>query len=127
MNGKAAAVLLTGLLCACAQPQPQPPATPAPPAPPPAPAAAPATQPTADRYVNIRRATCGAMLALSPDDRAAASMFYIGYVSRRFGVSTINVGLIPSIEGLALDYCGIEPNRPVADAYAEAFQDTRRW
>jgi len=54
-------------------------------------------------------------------------MFYIGYQARRFGSRAVNVGTIPSIEGLALDYCGINPNRTVASAFAEAYAEARRW
>jgi hypothetical protein len=127
MNGKTGiALLVVGLLSACAPPQPAPP--PAPPAP--APAAAPtavAAVPSGDRLVSIRGARCDRLLALSEDDRAAASMFYIGYEARRFGTRAINVATIPSITGLALDYCALNPNRPVADVYAEAYLETRRW
>ena len=125
MNRKSAIVLLSGLVCACAQTPPPPPA-----APPPAPAAvspAPVVEATADRYVTILHATCDAYLALTPDDRAAASMFYIGYQARRYGSRAINVSAIPSIEGLALDYCGFNPNRTVADVFAEAYLEARKW
>ncbi|HTQ32698.1 MAG TPA: HdeA/HdeB family chaperone [Stellaceae bacterium] len=124
MNRKTAFVLLSGLLCACAPVQP-----PGPPAPPPAPAPAPApaAESTTNHYVTIQRASCDTYLQLSADDRAAASMFYIGYVSRRYGARAINVSTIPSIEGLALDYCGINPNRTVASAFAEAYLEARRW
>ena len=131
MNTKAAIVLLSGLVCACA-PVPAPaPAPPAPAAPPPAAAApapiTPAVQATADHYVTILRATCDTYLALAPDDRAAASMFYIGYQARRVGTRAVNVSAIPSIEGLALDYCSFDPRRTVASAFAEAYREARGW
>jgi len=126
MIRSAAILLLPGLLLACVQPQPQPPAAAPPPAP--AAAAAPAAAPVqADRYVNIRRATCATYLGLSPDDRGVATMFYIGYEANRFRTGTINVALIPSIEGMAQDFCAAQPNRTVASAFAEAFAEARRW
>ena len=126
MYGKTAVVLLSGLLCACVQAQPPAPA--APPAPPPAAAPAPAAEaPIGDRIVTIRRATCGRFLELSADDRAAASMFYIGYQASRSRAGTINVNLVPSIEALALDYCAGYPNRTVAEAFAQAYWETRKW
>jgi len=82
MNGKTAAVLLSGLLVACAQTQPQEATAPSAPSPPPAPAAAPASAAESapvDHIVNIQRALCGDLMRLAPDDRAAATMFYIGY------------------------------------------------
>jgi hypothetical protein len=137
MNSKATAVLLSGLLFACAQTQPQETAAPSAPSPPaasaPAPAVAPApTQPSAaesaptNHIVNIRRASCQDLLRLSPEDRAAATMFYIGYQASRLRATTINVGVIPSIEAQAVIYCQENPDRPVAQAFAQAYQRTRR-
>jgi len=129
MNGKAAAVLLSGLLVGCVQTQP-PEAT-APTAPPAAAAPAPAQAPAAaaapaDHIVRIREATCQDVLGLAPDDRAAATMFYIGYQASRFRSKTINVALIPSIEGQALAYCEENPDRTVVQAFAKAYSEARR-
>jgi hypothetical protein len=65
------------------------------------------------------------LLALQPDDRQEASMFYVGYSARRYGTRAINVGLIQSIIRVALDYCTAEPNRTVASAFAEAYTEMR--
>lgn len=124
MNGKLAVILLSGLLFACAPAQPPQPA--APPAPPPTPAAAPAPTAAGEHYVNILGARCDALLALSPDDRVQASMFYIGYMARRYRVRSANVGLIPSMVGRATDYCSANPNRTVASVFADVYRDTRR-
>ena len=91
MNGKTAFVLLSGVLsgslCACVQPPAPAPAAPQPaPVAAPAPAPAPVAEPTpGDRWVSIRGATCERLLELSPDDRAAASLFCTGYQAARFG------------------------------------------
>jgi hypothetical protein len=61
---------------------------------------------------------------LSPDDRAAAAMFYIGYQAARFRASTIDVAVIPSIEAQAFVYCQENPDEPVARAFAEAYSRT---
>jgi len=141
MNWKTGAVLLFGWLVACAQTpspeatappeqaqalatapaQPPPSAQPPPPAPTPAAGAAPE-----DHIVNIRGASCEDLLRLSPEDREAASMFYIGYQASRFRARTINVGVIPSIEAQAVTYCTENPRRPVAQAFAEAYSRTPR-
>jgi len=129
MNGKTAAVLLSGLLVACAQTQPQEATAPAAPSPPPAPAAAPASAADlgpVDHIVSIRGALCGDLMRLAPDDRAAATMFYIGYQASRFRARTINVAVIPSIEAQALIYCEENPDRPVVEAFAEAYLAARR-
>lgn len=136
MKGKTAALLVSGLLAACAQP-PSPEAT-APPAPaaaapaqppasaPAAPAAPAAAAPPTNHIVSIRGAGCQDLLKLSPEDRSAASMFYIGYQASRLRASTINVGTIPSIEAQAVTYCEQNPNRTVADVFAEAFVRSRK-
>ena len=134
MNRTTAAVLLSGLLGACAQTQaPESAATPAsaeataPPAQAPAPEPAPAaTSPPADHFVNIQGARCEDLLRLSPEDRDAASMFYIGYQASRLRARTVNVSLIPSIEAQAVTYCAENPRRSVAQAFAEAYSRTRR-
>jgi hypothetical protein len=143
MNAKTAAVLLSGLIVACAPTQPPNPAPPpAPPSaqvqappPPPAPAKAPAQAqakaPAAEsvpvnHIVDIQRASCQDLLKLSPDDREEASMFYIGYQASHFRSRTINVSVIPSIEAQALIYCAENPDQPVAQAFAEAYLRTGR-
>ena len=131
MSRKTAAVLLSGLLVACAQTQPPEATVPPAPSPPPVPASAAAPAPAAeaapvDHIVSIREARCGDLLRLSPDDRAAATMFYIGYQASRFRARTINVALIPSIEAQALTYCEENPDRPVVQAFAEAYLEARR-
>jgi len=128
MNGKTAFVLLSGVLsgsgslCACVQP----PEAAAPAAPPP-PAPAPVAEPTpGDRWVSIRGATCERLLELSPDDRAAASLFYTGYQAARFGSRAINVAAIPNAEEWAESYCAEHPGRPAVEAFRQAYRQTLR-
>ena len=127
MNGKIGVVLLSGLLFACVQ-QP-PPNTAAAPPPPPvaAPAPAPiAAAPPASRFVSIRGARCARLLELPEDDRAAASLFYIGYQASRLNARTINVGRIPDAEAEALSLCDASPNQTVANAFRRAYLRTLR-
>jgi len=137
MNVKTAGVLLSGLLVACAQTQSQDATAPPGPAlaqaPTPAQAPAPVQAPppvaesaSADHIVIIRGASCENLLRLSPEDRAAASMFYIGYQASRFRARTINVGVIPSIAAQALTYCEENPDRSVVEAFGDAYLRTRR-
>ena len=131
MNRKTAFVLLSGVLsgslCACVQP-PDAPAPAAPTPPPvaaPAPAPAPVAEPTpSNRRVSIQEATCERLLQLSPDDRAAASLFYIGYQAARFGSRAINVAAIPNAEEWAESYCAEHPGRPAVEAYRQAYRQT---
>jgi len=127
MNGKIGVVLLSGLLFACVQAPP--PNTAAAPPPPPAvapPSAPVAEAPPANRRVNIRAVRCARLLELPEDDRAAASLFYIGYQASRLGARTINVGRIPDAEARALSYCEASPNRSAADAFRQAYLRTLR-
>lgn len=120
MNGKIAVVLLSGLLFACVQAQPPeaspPPAPPAPPAPAPV-----AEAPPVDRTVVIRRASCADLIRLSLEDREDASMFYIGYQSAQLHVRTVNVGAIPTMLSLAVNYCVAHPDRTAVEAFAKAY------
>jgi hypothetical protein len=127
MNGKIGVVLLSGLLFACVQTPP--PNTAA--APPPPPVAAPvpapiAVAPPANRWVSIRAVRCARLLELPGDDRAAASLFYIGYQASRLGARTINVGAIPDAEAQALSYCEASPNQTAANAFRRAYLRTLR-
>ena len=133
MNGKTAFVLLSsvlsGSLCACVQPPDA--AAPAAPTPPPVAVAAPAPAPVAEptpgnRWVGIREATCERLLELSPDDRAAAALFYIGYHAARFRSRAINVGAIPDAEAWADNYCVEHPGRPAVEAFRQAYLQTLR-
>jgi hypothetical protein len=134
MNGKTAFVLLSGVLsgslCACVQsPEAAAPAAPPPPvaAPAPAPAPAPVAEPMpSNRWVSIQRATCERLLELSPDDRAAAPLFYTGYQAARFGSRAINVAVIPDAEEWAESYCAEHPGRPAVEAFRQAYQQTFR-
>jgi hypothetical protein len=127
MQGKVATILLSGLLFACAQPQPPAPPPP-PPAPPPAQAAVPppAPQQPANRFVPIRAVNCARLIQLSNEDRATAAMFYMGYQASRVGATAINVGQIPSMVHLALEYCTAYPDRRATEAFAYAYSVTRR-
>ena len=133
MNGKTALVLLSGVLsgslCACAQP-PEAAAPAAPPPPPvaaPAPAPAPVAEPTpGNRWVSIQEATCERLLELSPDDRAAAALFYIGYQAARFRSRAINVAAIPDAEEWVDSYCAEHPGRPAVEAFRQAYRQTLR-
>ena len=123
MKGKAAIVLLSCTLFACAQPAPSapPPASPPPPAPP---AAAPPS--LAHNVVTIRAVNCDAFLSLSEDDRASASMFYIGYTASRRGQRRIDIAEVEGLEAAAIGYCAAHPGQPAATAFMKAFSDNGR-
>jgi hypothetical protein len=130
MNGKPAVVLLSGLMFACVQAPPPTATTTAAPSPPvvaPEPAPAPVAGPIpVNRRVSFLTARCERLLELPPDDRAAASLFYIGYQAARSRARTINVGAIPTAEAQAYEYCEARPNRPAVEAFRRAYLRTLR-
>jgi hypothetical protein len=127
MNTKAAAVLLSGMLFACAPPAPAPTPSPSPPPAPPPPAAASTGEVITGRHiVSIRAVSCETLLSLAEDDRASASMFYIGYTASRRNRATIDVAEVSGLEAAALGYCAAYPNWPAATAFNRAFVDNGR-
>ncbi|HWB50264.1 MAG TPA: hypothetical protein VG651_14230 [Stellaceae bacterium] len=121
MNGKAAVVLLSGVLFACA-PVPAPAPAPAPPPP-----AAPVPEAAvAHHVVAIRGVQCDALLKLAEDDRASASMFYIGYTASRRHQARIDVAELSGLEAAALGYCAAHPGWPAATAFDKSFADNGR-
>jgi hypothetical protein len=106
------------LLAACAPPPapapaPAPMAPPAPPPPPPEPAVSTAPIP-------IRSLSCAEMIGASDDDRAAASMFFIGYRAALAQVRNLSIPQIQAIEQKALTICAAHPNLPAARAFGTA-------
>jgi hypothetical protein len=122
MNKKTAVVLLSGVLFACA---PTPPLAP-PPSPPPPPAAPVADAAQAHQIVAIRTVNCTALLDLSEEDRASASMFYLGYTASRRGQGKIDIAEVSGLEAAALGYCVAHPDWPAAVAFVKAFTDNGR-
>jgi hypothetical protein len=107
------------LLAACAQPAPPPaPAPAAPPpaaAPPPTPEPAPSTAP-----IPIRTLSCAELIGASDDDRAAASMFFIGYQAASAGVRNLSIAEIQAIEEKALSICAAHEQMTAVRAYRTA-------
>jgi hypothetical protein len=125
MNAKVSVVLLSGMLFACAPPAPVPAPPPPPPPAPPAPVAADDVM-SQHHVVTIRAVNCQAFLNLSEDDRATASMFYIGYTANRRKQAKIDVAEVSGLEAAALGYCTQYPNWPAATAFNKAFADNGR-
>jgi hypothetical protein len=108
------------LLAACAPP----------PAPAPAPAAAPAAPPTppppppepavSTAPIPIRTLSCGDLLGAADDDRAAASMFFIGYRAALAHVRNLSIAEIQAIEQKALTICAAHQDMPAARAFGTA-------
>jgi hypothetical protein len=122
------AVLLACCLAAFALPsaaQQQPAPSPPPPAPPPE--AAPPTAPRvtseaqiAPKRWNVERVRCSDLLGASDDDRAAAAMFYFGYLAAKAGIHVIDVSKIDGNIRKVMDRCAAVPNETVPQAFRQA-------
>ena len=111
------------LLAACApMPPPAPSPAPAPAAPPPA----PAPEPVSTAPIPIRSLSCAELLGASDDDRAAASMFFIGYRAALAHVHDLAINQIEAIEETALATCAGSPAMPAGRAFAEALAANTR-
>jgi hypothetical protein len=126
MLGRQLSVVLL-VLCAagCAQPS-QPPVAAVPPAPPPvAPAPPPSAAQIAPGVWDVDRARCGDLLGASDDDRAAAAMFYYGYLAARTHIHVIYVSRIDTNIEKVMNVCAGAPNITVTSAFYRALRPGR--
>ena len=122
------AVLLACCLAAFALPsaaqQQSAPST-APTAPPPE--AAPPTAPRvtseaqiAPKRWEVERVRCSDLLGASDDDRAAAAMFYFGYLAAKAGIHVVDVSKIDVNIKKVMERCAATPNETVTQAFRQA-------
>ena len=118
------AIVLLACCLACAQPS----AAQQQSAPPTAPAAPPETSPprvTSDAQVapkrwDVERVRCSDLLGATDDDRAAAAMFYYGYLAAKAGIHVIDVSQIDGNVKKVMDRCAAAPNETVPQAFRQA-------
>jgi len=126
MNTRFVLVLLALGFASCApQAQPPAPATAAPPA-----AVAPAPPPPSEAQIapgrwEVERVRCFDLLGAADDDRAAAAMFYYGYLAAKAGIHVIDVGKIDENVGKVMKQCAATPNITVPQAFREALRPRR--
>ena len=121
------AVLMACLLGACAQAPTAPQEATAPPsAASPAPAIPPtAAPPPSEAQVapgvwNVDQVRCADLLSAADEDRAAAVMFYYGYLAARAGIHVIDVSQIDGNVHKVMERCGAAPNITVPQAFRQA-------
>ena len=126
MKNRFVAVLLVCALAACAQPPaPQQQAAPAPAAPPPEAPAPPAPRVTSEAQIapgqwDVDRVRCSDLLGADDDDRAAAAMFYFGYLAAKAGIHVVDVSQIDGNVRKVMDRCAAAPNETVPQAFRQA-------
>lgn len=127
MKTRFVAVLLACWLAACAQSpaSQQEVASPAPAAPPPEAPSSPAPRVTSEAQIapgrwNVDRVRCSDLLGADDDDRAAAVMFYYGYLAAKAGIRVIDVSQIDGNVRKVMDQCAAAPNITVPQAFRQA-------
>ena len=68
----------------------------------------------------VDRVRCSDLLGASDDDRAAAVMFYYGYLAARAGIRVIDVNRIDGNVHRVMEVCGGSPNLTVPQAFRRA-------
>ena len=124
MNPRHMPALVALALAACAPqspPQPQisaaPPQAAAPEAPNPPPSASEA-QVAPGRW-DVDRVRCSDLLGAADDDRAAAAMFYYGFLAAKAGIHVIDVAKIDENVGKVMKQCVATPNLTVPLAFRQ--------
>jgi len=89
-------------------------------------AAAPPTPPvTSEAQIargrwDVERVRCSDLLGAADDDRAAAAMFYYGYLAAKAGIHVIDVSQIDGNIKKVMDRCAAAPNITVPQAFRQA-------
>jgi hypothetical protein len=130
MNRRLVPALLVLTLASCAPQPPQQTQTSAAPPPAAAPAAPnPAPSPSEAQIApgrwDVDRVSCSDLLGAADDDRAAAAMFYYGYLAAKAGIHVIDVGKIDENVGKVMKQCAATPNLAVPQAFRQALRPRR--
>ena len=127
MNARFVPVLLVLWLASCAPQTQLPVQTPV--APPPAivPEPPPSKPPPSEAQIapgiwEVEHVRCSDLLGAADDDRAAAAMFYYGYLAAKAGIHVINVDKIDSNVGKVMRQCAATPDITVPQAFREALR-----
>jgi hypothetical protein len=130
MNARFVPVLLVLWLASCAPQTQQPVQTAVAPVPAAVPAPAPSTPAPSEAQIapglwEVERVRCSDLLGAADDDRAAAAMFYYGYLAAKAGIHVIDVGKIDENVGRVMKQCAATPNITVPQAFREALRPRR--
>jgi len=69
---------------------------------------------------DVDHVRCSDLLGASDDDRAAAAMFYYGYLAAKAGIHVIDVSKIDGNVKKVMDRCAAAPNVTVPQAFRQA-------
>jgi hypothetical protein len=88
----------------------------------PAPALAPSDAQIAPGRWNVERVRCSDLLGASDEDRAAAAMFYYGYLAAKAGIHIIDVSQIDGNVSKVMSQCAASPGLTVPQAFRQALR-----
>ena len=126
MNLRQMPALLALVVAACApQSPPQPQISAAPPPAAANPQPSPSEAQIAPGRWDVDRVRCSDLLGAADDDRAAAAMFYYGYLAAKAGIHVIDVGKIEENVGKVMRQCAATPNLTVPQAFRQALRPRR--
>jgi hypothetical protein len=108
-------LLILGVAACAAQPAPAP----APPAPA---ASAPSEAQIGPGIWDVEQVRCSDLLEASDADRAAAAMFYYGYLAAKAGIQIIDVSRIDGNVAKVMQRCEASPALTVPQAFREALR-----
>ena len=116
--------MLSCSMCAAACPTAKAAPPPVPSAPPEA-AAPPTPRVTSEAQIapgrwDVERVRCSDLLGAADDDRAAAAMFYYGYLAAKAGIHVIDVSQIDGNIKKVMERCAVAPNETVPQAFRQA-------
>jgi hypothetical protein len=83
-------------------------------------------EPVSSTPIAIRSFTCAELLGATDDDRASASMFFIGYRAALAHTRTLSVSQVEAIEHTALTACAASPKMTASRAFADALAANTR-
>jgi hypothetical protein len=86
----------------------------------PPPPAAEAPRPTPGQVWDVTKFRCDQLIGLADDDRAAAAMFYYGYLAASARIVMIDASHIEPNIARVMDQCVKTPNATVPQAFRQA-------
>ena len=130
MKTRLVPVLMVLWLASCAPQAQQPVQTAAPPPPATVPASPPPSTASSEEQIapglwEVERVRWSDPLG-ADDDRAAAAMFYYGYLAAKAGIHVIDVGKIDQNVDKVMKQCAATPNITVPQAFREALRPRPR-
>ena len=92
---------------------------------PPSAAAPPSDAQIAPHKWDVERVRCSDLLRAEDDDRAAAAMFYFGYLAAKAGIHVVDVSRISDNTAKVMQLCKAEPGLTVPQAFRQALRPQR--